>query len=63
MKQLGTSTNGKIVSMDPDKIFAFLYNNKSPTTLNKVMTIIRQDKDLLNAFQCSKCSTSNCKLS
>ena len=51
MKQLGTSTNGKIVSMDPDKIFAFLYNNKSPTTLNKVMTIIRQDKDLLNAFQ------------
>ena len=28
MKQLGTSTNGKIESMDPDKIFAFLYNNK-----------------------------------
>tara|TARA_R100001594_G_scaffold62451_1_gene96795 strand:- start:310 stop:3426 length:3117 start_codon:yes stop_codon:yes gene_type:complete len=51
MKQLGTSTNGKIESMDPDKIFAFLYNNKSPSTLNKVMTIIRQDKDLLNAFQ------------
>jgi hypothetical protein len=51
MKQLGTSTNGKIVSMDPDKIFSFLYNNKSPTTLNKVMTIIREDKDLLNAFQ------------
>ncbi len=23
--------------MDPDKIFAFLYNNKSPTTLNKVI--------------------------
>ena len=51
MKQLGTTTNGRIESMDPDKIFAFLYNNKSPTTLNKVMTILRQDKDLLNAFQ------------
>ena len=37
--------------MDPDKIFAFLYNNKSPTTLNKVMAIIKEDKDLLNAFQ------------
>ena len=37
MKQLGTSTNGKIESMDPDKIFAFLYNNKSPSTLNKVV--------------------------
>ena len=51
MKQLGKSTEGKIEAMDPDKIFQFLYNNKSPTTLNKVMTIIRQDKDLLNAFQ------------
>ena len=51
MKKLGTSTNGKIESMDPDKIFAFLYNNKSPTTLNKVMTILKEDKDLLNAFQ------------
>ena len=51
MKKLGTSTNGKIESMDPDKIFAFLYNNKSPTTLNKVMTLIREDKDLLKAFQ------------
>tara|TARA_R100000900_G_scaffold42098_1_gene34388 strand:- start:254 stop:3373 length:3120 start_codon:yes stop_codon:yes gene_type:complete len=51
LKQLGKSTEGKIESMDPDKIFAFLYNNKSPTTLNKVMTIIKQDKDLLNAFQ------------
>ena len=51
MKQLGNSTNGKIEAMDPDKIFTFLYNNKSPSTLNKVMTILRQDKDLLNAFQ------------
>jgi len=51
LKQLGKSTEGKIESMDPDKIFAFLYNNKSPTTLNKVMAIIKQDKDLLNAFQ------------
>ena len=51
MKQLGKSTEGKIEAMDPDKIFQFLYNNKSPTTLNKVMTIIRQDKDLYNAFQ------------
>ena len=51
LKQLGKSTEGKIESMDPDKIFAFLYNNKSPTTLNKVMAIIKEDKDLLNAFQ------------
>ena len=51
MKKLGTSTNGKIESMDPDKIFAFLYNNKSPSTLNKVMSVLKQDKDLLTAFQ------------
>ena len=51
LKQLGKSTEGKIESMDPDKIFAFLYNNKSPTTLNKVMAIIKQDESLLNAFQ------------
>lgn len=51
LKQLGKSTEGKIESMDPDMIFNFLYNNKSPTRLNKVMAIIKQDKDLLNAFQ------------
>ncbi len=37
--------------MDPDKIFQFLYNNKSPTTLTKVMTIVKQDPDLYKAFQ------------
>ena len=51
LKQLGKSTEGKIESMDPDMIFKFLYNNKSPTTLNKVMTIIKEDENLLNAFQ------------
>jgi len=51
MKQLGTTTKGKLENMDPDKIFQYLYNNKSPTTLNKVMTIIRQDDNLLKAFQ------------
>ena len=51
LKQLGKSTEGKIESMDPDKIFQFLYNNKSPTTLTKVMTIVKQDPDLYKAFQ------------
>jgi hypothetical protein len=51
MKQMSTSTEGKIESMDPDKIFDFLYNNKSPTTLNKVLTIVKQDDKLLKAFQ------------
>ena len=51
MKQMSTSTEGKIESMDPDKIFDFLYNNKSPTTLNKVLTIVKQDEKLLKAFQ------------
>ena len=54
MKQLGTTTNGRIESMDPDKIFAFLYNNKSPTTLNKVMTILRQGQRFIKCF--SNCS-------
>ena len=51
MKKLGVSTKGKLESMDPDKIFAFVYNQKSPTTLNKVMAIIKEDEQLLNAFQ------------
>jgi len=51
MKQLGTSTKGRLESMDPDKIYAYVYNNKSPTTLNKVMTIIKSDENLLLAFQ------------
>jgi len=51
MKQLGTTTKGKLENMDPDKIFSYLYNNKSPTTLNKIMTIVRQDDNLLKAFQ------------
>jgi hypothetical protein len=51
MKQLGTTTKGKLENMDPDKIFQYLYNNKAPSTLNKVMTIIRQDDNLLKAFQ------------
>ena len=51
MKQLGTTTKGKLENMDPDKIFSFLYNNKSPTTLNKIMTIVRQDDALLKSFQ------------
>jgi len=51
MKQMSTSTQGKIEKMDPDKIFDFLYNNKSPTTLNKVLTIIKQDDKLYKAFQ------------
>jgi len=51
MKQLGTTTKGKLENLDPDKIFDYVYNNKSPTTLNKVITIIKEDKDLLNAFQ------------
>ena len=51
MKRLGISTKGKLESMNPDKIFAFVYNNQNPTTLNKVMAIISEDKQLLNAFQ------------
>jgi hypothetical protein len=51
MKQMSTSTQGKIENMDPDKIFDFLYNNKSPTTLNKVLAIIKQDDKLYKAFQ------------
>jgi hypothetical protein len=37
--------------MDPDKIYAYVYNNKSPTTLNKVLAIIKSDENLLLAFQ------------
>ena len=51
MKQLGTSTKGRLESMDPDKIYAYVYNNKSPTTLNKVLAIIKSDENLLLAFQ------------
>ena len=51
MKRLGTTTKGKLERLDPDKIFDYLYNNKNPTTLNRVITIIREDKDLLKAFQ------------
>ena len=51
MKQLGTSTKGRLESMDPDKIYAYVYNNKSPTTLNKVLSIIKSDENLLLAFQ------------
>ena len=51
MKKLGTTTKGKLENLDPDKIFSYVYNNNTPTTTKKVISIIKEDKDLLNAFQ------------
>ena len=51
MKKFSTTTYGKLETLDPDKIFEYVYNSKTPSTLNKVINIIKEDKDLLNAFQ------------
>lgn len=37
--------------MNPDQIFQFAYNSKRPTTLNKIMAIVRSDDDLYKSFQ------------
>ena len=37
--------------MDPDQIFQYAFNSKRPTTLNKIMAIVRSDDDLYKSFQ------------
>ena len=51
IKEFSKTTQGQLSTMDPDQIFQFAYNSKRPTTLNKIMAIVRSDDDLYKSFQ------------
>ena len=51
IKQFSKTTQGKLSTMDPDQIFQYAFNSKRPTTLNKIMAIVRSDDDLYKSFQ------------
>jgi hypothetical protein len=51
IKDLSKTTEGRISRLDTDLIFDEVYNSAKPSSLRKVVGILRKDEETLNAFK------------